>query len=429
LFTGCGKKGPPLAPIVRIPDGVVSIRAERVGSDVYVTLTVPAQNIDKSKPAAVTHVDVYGVTATDRPASGQFLAQASRVAQFPVIPLLDDGSVKAAADGSAPVGASQNEAITIHDALTPEQLVPKPPVAPARTTRGTPPKRPAPRTELAPEETETVPSGPPAPQRFYMAIAFSDRGRPGPPGAVAGIPLTWLPPPPTVSATAEGDQVTVTWEPSGGALGFVLDEALPIEAPPFDDITAPVDKVALASDVPPGPTRYNVYRADPSGSDTATSAPLNVLRPAPLNPEPLDTLTFTEPAEFGQRQCYVVRAVRGARGAPVEGDASEPQCVMPDDTVPPAPPANLRATPSAGAITLIWDPNTELDLAGYLVLRGEAGSATLQPLTTAPLVQPRYTDQTVVAGTRYVYAVVAIDDHKPEPNRSAESERVEETAR
>jgi hypothetical protein len=121
--------------------------------------------------------------------------------------------------------------------------------------------------------------------------------------------------------------------------------------------------------------------------------------------------------------------VRGAPGAWVEGDAAEPQCVMPVDTVAPAPPTNLTYTSSEGAIALIWDANTELDLAGYLVLRGEAGSATLQPLTDAPLREPRYTDRTVVPGTRYVYAVVAVDNHTPQPNRSEESNRVEETAR
>ena len=38
---GCGKKGPPLAPFVRIPAGVEKIAASRLGNDVYVTLTVP----------------------------------------------------------------------------------------------------------------------------------------------------------------------------------------------------------------------------------------------------------------------------------------------------------------------------------------------------------------------------------------------------
>ena len=416
----CGKKGPPLAPVVRIPTAVDNIRTDRVGADVYITLTIPEQNIDKSKPADVARVDVFAVTSTIPPARGEFLPQASRVAQVPVIPLLEDGSVKPSTDGAPQGGASQGTMITIHDTLTPDQLVPKPPIAPARSTRGA--------QRLDPRPTELPGSAPPLPQRFYMAIAFSERGRPGPPGALADVPLAWLPPPPTVFAPMpQGEDVIVTWEPSGGVLGFVLDNPLPIEPPPFDQIADATDTKPLASDVPPGPTRYNVYRVDPS--EVAAAAPTwSASRPTPLNAEPLHVTSFVEPAEFGKQRCYVVRAVRGVPGSEIEGDASAPQCVTAVDTVPPAAPANLRATASEGGITLIWDPNTELDLAGYLVLRGEAGGATLQPLTDAPLVQPRYTDRAVVPGTRYVYAVVAVDD-APMPNRSGESNREEATAR
>jgi hypothetical protein len=82
-----------------------------------------------------------------------------------------------------------------------------------------------------------------------------------------------------------------------------------------------------------------------------------------------------------------------------------------------------------GAISLIWEPRDELDLGGYLVLRGEPGDATLQPLTPAPIPEASFRDTTVVPGRRYVYAVVAVDDRLPLGNVSAPSPRVEETAR
>jgi hypothetical protein len=40
-----------------------------------------------------------------------------------------------------------------------------------------------------------------------------------------------------------------------------------------------------------------------------------------------------------------------------------------------------------------------------------------------------YTDRTVKPGVRYVYAVKAIDTRLPRPNVSAESARIEDTAR
>jgi hypothetical protein len=82
-----------------------------------------------------------------------------------------------------------------------------------------------------------------------------------------------------------------------------------------------------------------------------------------------------------------------------------------------------------GAINLIWEPNGEPDLGGYVVLRGDAPGDTLQPLTTAPITEASYRDAAVIPGQRYVYAVVAMDNRFPVPNLSVESERVEETAR
>jgi fibronectin type 3 domain-containing protein len=79
-------------------------------------------------------------------------------------------------------------------------------------------------------------------------------------------------------------------------------------------------------------------------------------------------------------------------------------------------------------MNLGWDANTEADLAGYVVLRGEAPGDTLQPLTPAPIAATSYEDKTVKPGVRYVYVIVAVDKATP-PNRSAPSTRLEETAR
>jgi hypothetical protein len=82
---------------------------------------------------------------------------------------------------------------------------------------------------------------------------------------------------------------------------------------------------------------------------------------------------------------------------------------------------------SAGVVALIWDPNTEQDLAGYLVLRAEAPGDTLRPITPAPITDAAYRDTAVTPGVRYVYAIVAVDRSTP-ANISAQSARVEVTA-
>jgi len=100
--------------------------------------------------------------------------------------------------------------------------------------------------------------------------------------------------------------------------------------------------------------------------------------------------------------------------------------VTPKDTFPPEAPKGLAAVASAGVINLIWDANTEADLAGYVILRGEAPGATLQPLVKDPIRETRFADRTTQANVRYVYAIVAVDKAG---NRSTPSTRVEEAAR
>jgi hypothetical protein len=234
--------------------------------------------------------------------------------------------------------------------------------------------------------------------------------------------------PVAVTATVVPDAVRLAWEPSGGLIGFLLDRPLPLELSPLDT-PAPAANTGAP---PEGPTRYNVYRE--LAAPTADAAP-NPAVPAPgpllLTEAPLDALIFVDPLTSldGLERCYVVRSVRGVGAQAVEGTPSEPACIVPADDFPPEPPARPSAVSADGAITVIWEPNAEPDVAGYLVLRGEAGDATLTPVTDTVVTDARYTDRTVKPGVRYVYAVKAIDTRLPRPNVSEESARVEETAR
>ena len=122
----------------------------------------------------------------------------------------------------------------------------------------------------------------------------------------------------------------------------------------------------------------------------------------------------------------MVRTVALVQNVRVESDPSGPACVLPRDTFPPAAPKGLSAVSAPGVMNLIWDASPEADLAGYLVLRGEAPGDTLRPLTPEPIRETTFKDTTVVAGARYVYALVAVDRSG---NQSAPSDRLEETAR
>jgi hypothetical protein len=103
---------------------------------------------------------------------------------------------------------------------------------------------------------------------------------------------------------------------------------------------------------------------------------------------------------------------------------------------PPHAPAGLEAAPDGAgvgdrSIDLSWTPNTERDLAGYIVYRQEidakgVAAGTAARLNPTPVAGPAYRDQTAVAGRRYAYFITAINTAG---NESAPSEAVQETLR
>ena len=422
LGAACGKKGLPIPPRVRIPAPVETIAASRLGNDVYVTVTVPATNIDKSIPADLSRIEIYGYTGTIAPTRLRWAQLGTLVGTIPVveIPEPEDGAPLVVPTVPPPSGdALPGLPATILDRLTADEFV--------QGQVYIDPRLP----ELPP-----LPGVVPLPsvlRRYYLAIPFNRRGRPGPPGSQAEFVLTALPDPPTgVRALYSPAGVSVSWEPSGGLLGFLLDRILPREPAPF--LAAPVigglaPLVVPDTAVPPGPTSYNVYRdisPDPlllplAGASPAWTAPV----PVPMTPAPGAATTVIDLAAFGRVHCYAVRAQRGT----VMSEAAPRTCITPIDIFPPAPPAGLAAVPSEGGISLIWEPNADLDLGGYLVLRREPGGATLRQLTPAPVRDARYRDTDVQPGTQYIYSVVAVDTQLPLPNTSLESEPVTETAR
>jgi hypothetical protein len=135
---------------------------------------------------------------------------------------------------------------------------------------------------------------------------------------------------------------------------------------------------------------------------------------------------------FGET--YEYRAQRVAR-VKVDGDTLElngpmsaPVRVEAADVFPPAVPAGLAAVAVAAesgaepAIDLSWQPDTEVDLVGYVVYRRE-GDGDWQRISPAqPVVGPAFHDAHVQAGHTYIYAVSAIDQGGHVSGRSAEAE-------
>lgn len=258
-----------------------------------------------------------------------------------------------------------------------------PPLGGAAQTSDAPPPGAKPGDEITwADETEAKTIYPTAMVRYYAVAGISRRNRVGAVSDVVAVPLTAVPDPPSrLTASFTERAIKLDW--LGAAPG----------------------------------TRYRIYEV----KDGVPGAPLNA--------EPQPGTSFEDPRmEFGVERCYLVRAAVASTGASIESAAAGPVCITPRDVFPPPAPANLTAVAGTGAVSLIWDAVDAPDFAGYLVLRAEAPGEKLLPLFETPITDTTYKDATTVAGTRYVYAVVAVDKASP-PNRSAESNRVEETGR
>ena len=400
---GCGKKGPPLAPLIKLPVAPADLSAARRGDTVDLAFTVPSVNTDGTRPANVAHAEVYAITVavTVPPLSdASVLKYGTRVGSVEVKAPRDPNLTADEDDPSDEVDAPEGKGLDqgaparITEPLTRDMLklvdVPRdknlPPLSKQTFTDG---------PLLGPPPTVTL--------RTYAAFGTSTRGKKGPLSRRVTIPLVPPPPPPSGAAiTYDETAIQLTWSPV--TVG--------------DGPAAADGEVLLAR--PLGPARptitYHVYDA---------TIPEAAVR---LTKAPLDAAKYTDSRiTWGQKRCYVILAAETVAGATIESEAPPSICKTLVDTFPPAAPKDIKAIASEGVISLIWEPNAEKDLAGYIVLRGVEPAQTLEPITpeSAPIVETSFKD-TVTPGIAYVYAVRAVDKAG---NMSAVSARVVETAR
>ena len=445
---GCGKKGPPLAPLVLLPAAPDQAVARARGDVVAFQSRVPEANADGTRPADVARVEVYAYTGV--PASdADLLKLGTRVAAVPVQPPRDPEDEEASpGPGSAtaaPGTFRQAEIFVVRERLGEAERAA---VIDPRQKKLAAPQAPEVSAPLQPPLLTALPS------RLYASVAVSRRGRRGPLSEKLRVPLTEPPsPPPAAEASHDEKSITVRWAPAPGVHGPTIAPVARKDAatesgkdagkeaettastgsggtPPVQD--DPGILPAKAIGMPAVSGGYNVYLAEEPATEAQGAAEpaqrVAVKGPlaSPLNATPLVERSFQDPAlEFGRERCYVVRAVSILGDLSQESAASPPACITPADTFPPARPAGLAAVASEGAISLIWEGNSDADLQGYLVLRAEGGGE-LRPLTADPINETTYRDAAVKAGTRYTYALVAVDKAG---NRSEPSARVEETAR
>ena len=325
LLLGCGKKGPPQAPLVIVPGQVTDLSVHRLGSRIYAQFTIPSQNQDESGPADLDRVDVYGLTMNSA-AGGLdervFLEHATLVASIDVRRPPPPDREPVSPPERTDERPAQGEVVTVVDRLSPAVLTP---------VEVEEPGDPAPKSAPGDEEPRRLallgsPVSDPPLRRSYLALAFSRSGRRSRASSRMAVLLSGSPPsPPALSLGYREDVITVRWQPSGGT---PRAEQAPASATGLPE--QPIVNSAHAF-------TYNVY-----GVSRRPGPPLAL--PVPLNASPLQAPSYEDArVEFGVERCYVVRTVDTLDGFPIQSEASPLACVTPIDTFPPARPAGLMA--------------------------------------------------------------------------------------
>jgi hypothetical protein len=381
VFTlGCASPAPPRPPSLNLPETVNDLTADRIGDLVRLHWTTPQTTNDRLPVNGPMTAEVCRIAVSSAPSPA-----CVPVARFPVPPGLTRAT----------------------DTL-PSNLIVEPPVLLAY------------RVQIL---NKSGRSAEPSPEAFAAS-------------GVAPPPVEQL------RATPTRDGAMLEWQQKDNPATVELDR-LPI-GPTGEVIEPPPSKEAVKSRSKPTVKKRS---APPPNAPAPAPKTLQASPPPPTEVKlrtPVESAdaggTVDHTARMGDSYSYTAQRVRsitlGGHALELRSTVSPPVTVVMHNTFPPHTPSGLEtvpggATPADRSLDLSWTPNTDPDLAGYIVYRQEidskgvaAGTATR--LNANPVVGPAYRDQTAVAGHRYAYRVTAVDSAG---NESQPSEPVEETLR
>lgn len=338
VSVACGKKGPPLPPLVLLPVAPGEFAAVRRGERVEFTLRIPNANTDRSTPADLARVEIYAWTVPGPVSADEVVRRGTRVGSIAVNKPKDPDEPEPKIPEPKGAGVDQNAVATFSDTLPPD----------------------------------AVATG----YRAYVAVGVNLRGRPGALSARLAVPLIASPPPPSqLQLKYDEKAITVSWPvvpPAGGAPAYAYSvyrpgspaalTPAPVAVPQFLDnaieweqercyevrTVATVENVRIES--PSSPSRcvtlHDTFApAKPDGlvgvgsegavsliwtanleADLAGYIVLRAVAPAtaltPVTPVPIPDTNFRDVVQGGSRVTYAVQAVDKA------GNRSEPSATI-----------------------------------------------------------------------------------------------------
>ncbi|HNY11936.1 MAG TPA: hypothetical protein PKK26_10135 [Candidatus Wallbacteria bacterium] len=120
--------------------------------------------------------------------------------------------------------------------------------------------------------------------------------------------------------------------------------------------------------------------------------------------------------ENGKTYYYAVIAVNKYG---VQGKASDLLKATPKDSIAPAAPRNLMASPAAGTVSLSWERAKESDVKYYTVYRSENNENNYEKINGAKEVaETSFADKNVRAQAEYFYRITATDSSSNESEKS-----------
>lgn len=191
ITVACGKKGPPLPPLVLLPKPPADISVVRRAGQVDVRFRVPSGNTDGSAPADLTHVEVYAVTGPAAVSPDTVVREGKMVARLVVNAPKDPDAPEPKTPAPKGPGVDQNDLTTF---------------------------------------TETLPSGVAHDEfRSYAVVGVNTRGRRGALSPQLAVPLMAAPAAPDAPRVSWDEKaVTVAWDPvdaEGQALAYAVYRA------------------------------------------------------------------------------------------------------------------------------------------------------------------------------------------------------------
>ena len=443
-LSGCGMKGPPLAPFVRVPAAVGELVVQRLGDEASIGFTLPTANEDRSEPASLVRVDVYAMTTQPRLPPDreleleEFIEAATLVASIEVAPPPEPEAEDAPTDESPPdeappaepppgeapgedAAVSQGSPVLLTELLTAEIESPVDPWEEERRLReeaeaeagdeedAEEPEEPE-RPVMAPLMTPPLP-GPL--QREYVVVQVSEAGDESAGGARIAVPLgIRVPePPPAPEVVYTEATADVTWGLPPGVRETVQG---PATAEPAEEAegTGAEDAGQEDTESAEGAGQEDTESAEGAGQEDAESAEGAGQEDAQSAAGQEDTESAETPADDAGADTALDEetAAAGDEADPASDEADVPVAEAEDgaeaedeSAEPAGPPPPLESRP-----IVEWPPASTYEVF-EIAAEAEDGSAAPARLSQAPLEAPSYSEPRGEYGVERCYAVRTLD--------------------